>query len=470
MGFPIPNSSKEKPSEEYPSGENRDRVPQLTKVVYALGDHSVNLVLSSTSFFYLIFLTEYAELRPILAGLVIWIARAVDAFSDPAMGRISDLTRFRGQRRRPYFLIGAVPFGLFFALMWSGAPVESQAAKFAYYAFVYTLLSLAMTVVSVPYLALIPEMARSYDERTSLNTYRAAAAVLGTLTAVGMKPLADALGGDATAWFGAGVVGGCLVVAPWLPVHRVSFERPEFRRASNMGFVEGARIAVRQRSYRILVSLYILSRIAMDLVSAMFLLYFRIYIGREEDFGITMALFLCASVLSLPMWLRIAKHCEKGAIFVVGSVWWILANLFIFAIQPDWPRWIVFSAAATAAVGFTVCDLMPWAMLGDVIDEDELETGERREGIFVGFFMFLRKLGGATGVLLVAAVLEFIGYDATVPPEAQTELTVQTIRALTSFGPSLFLLLAVLVALRYSLTRAAHTDILEQLTKRRNVA
>ena len=436
--------------------QNGSRVPLVTKVVYAFGDHSVNVVLSATSFFYLVFLTDYAGMRPILAGLVIWIARAVDAFSDPAMGRISDLTRFAGGRRRPYFLIGAVPFGLFFALMWSGSPLESQAAKFAYYASIYTLMSLAMTVVSVPYLALIPEMARSYDERTSMNTFRSAAAVLGTLTAVGMKPLADSLGGDANAWFWAGALGGCLIVVPWLPVHRVSFERPEFLRVPSVGFMEGARVAVRQRSYRVLVSFYILSRIAMDLISAMFLLYFKIYIGREEDFEITVALFLCVSVLSLPFWLRIAKSFDKRTVFIVGSAWWVLANLFIFAVQPEWPRWIVFCAAAGAAVGFAVCDLMPWSMLGDVIDEDELATGERREGIFVGFFMFLRKLGGATGVLLVAATLDLVGYDGGAPQEAQSDLAVQAIRLLTSFGPTFFLVLAVLIAFRYSLTRAAH--------------
>jgi GPH family glycoside/pentoside/hexuronide:cation symporter len=282
-----------------------------------------------------------------------------------------------------------------------------------------------------------------------------------------MKPLADALGGDANAWFTAGMLGGCLIVLPWLPVHRVSFERPESRRAPTVGFIEGARIAARQKSYRILVSLFILSRISMDLLSAMFLLYFRIYIGREEEFGVTMALFLCVSVLSLPMWLRIARHREKGAIFVMGSSWWILSNLLIFAMQPEWPSWIMYSAAAATAVGFAVCDLMPWSMLGDVIDEDELETGERREGIFVGYFMFVRKLGGATGVLLVAAALELVGYDGTAPTEAQSELTAQAIRILTSFGPSLFLLLAVLVARHYSLTRAAHANILDQLARRR---
>ena len=134
-------------------------------------------------------------LRPALAAAVVWVARVVDAFTDPGMGRISDLTTWKAGRRRPYFLIGALPLGLFFALMWLDVSLDSQGAKFAYYAAVYVGVSLSMTCLSVPYLALIPEMATSYDERTSFNTFRSAAAVLGTFAAVSMKPLADKMRG-----------------------------------------------------------------------------------------------------------------------------------------------------------------------------------------------------------------------------------------------------------------------------------
>ncbi len=81
-----------------PSGE---RLPRRTKIVYALGDHTVNLVLSAASLLYLNYLIDVAGLRPALAGAVVWVARAIDAFSDPAMGRLSDLTRWRRGRRRP---------------------------------------------------------------------------------------------------------------------------------------------------------------------------------------------------------------------------------------------------------------------------------------------------------------------------------------------------------------------------------
>lgn len=446
-----------------PSGE---QLPRRTKIVYALGDHTVNLVLSAASLLYLKYLTDVAGLRPALAVAVIWVARAVDAFSDPAMGRLSDLTRWRRGRRRPYFLIGVIPFGVFFALMWLDVAFESQGAKFAYYSVVYVCVSLAMTCLSVPYLALIPEMATSYDERTSFNTFRSAAAVLGTFVAVAMKPLADALGGDAAAWSQAGMIMGVWVVVPWLAVYRVSFERPGYRRETQVGFAEGARMLVRHPAYRMLSGLFILARIAVDLIGAMFLFYFTYWIGREQDFAPTLLLFLSLVVVSLPFWLHFARVHDKRNIFIFGAAWWIGAQIFLWSAQPDWPRWAIFVIASLAAIGYAVADLMPWAMLGDVIDEDELRTGERREGVYVGFFTFLRKLGGASAVLVVGLMLELTGYVGGAPREQQTEAALMGIRLLTGVAPALLLALAIWVAVGYPLGRAAHQKILDQIRDR----
>ncbi|MCH2169596.1 glycoside-pentoside-hexuronide (GPH):cation symporter [Myxococcota bacterium] len=439
-----------------------------TKITYALGDHSINLVLSATSFFYLYFLTSVADLRPALAGLVVWLARVVDAVTDPMMGRLSDGTRWASGRRRPFFLIGAIPLALSFALMWTVSPFEDQTGKFFYYAFAYALMSVTSTVVSVPYLALIPEMATRYDERTAVNAFRAGAAVLGTLAAVGMKPLVDSLGGGPEAWATTGLIASVWVAVLWLPVHRVSFERSEYQRMVTVGILEGLRIALRQRSYRILMALYIFSRIAIDLIGALFLLYFTFYVGRADDFSKTLALFLLVGVASLAFWLRVSRTSDKRTIFLIGSIWWIVSQLIIYAAEPDWARWSMFLIAAVAAVGYAACDLMPWAMLGDVVDEDELATGERREGLFVGLFMFLRKLGGATAILVVGIALDLVGYVGSADPESQPQLAIDGIRALTSLGPAFFLTLAVLAALPYPLSRKAHADILERVERKRN--
>jgi GPH family glycoside/pentoside/hexuronide:cation symporter len=127
----------------------------------------------------------------------------------------------------------------------------------------------------------------------------------------------------------------------------------------------------------------------------------------------------------------------------------------------------MFAVASLAAIGYAVADLMPWSMLGDVIDEDELITGDRREGVYVGFFTFLRKLGGASAVLLVGIGLDLAGYAAGgVPNAPQTPFVLETIRVLTSVAPALFLALAIWVALSYPLNRAAHQKILDQLRRR----
>jgi len=446
------------------------RLSKTHKAIYALGDHTVNLVLSAISLLYFKFLMDHGGLTPFLAGLVVWIARIADAFSDPGMGRLSDLTRWRAGRRRPYFLIGALPFGIFFALMWWSVPFASEWARFVYYASIYVLVSLAMTCISVPYLALIPEMATDYDERTSLNTYRSAAAVLGTLAAVGMKPAADALGGDSTAWAYTAAATALWLIAPWFAVYAVSFERPGDAHRAPVGFGEGVRALAAHRAYRVLSTLYILARIAVDLIGAMLLLYFAYAIGREGDFAPALTLFFAMVVLALPVWLAVARKRDKRTLFIAGAAWWGLIQIALFLASPEWPRWVMFAVPTLAAVGYAVAEMMPWSMLGDVIDEDELAKGERREGLYVGFFTFLRKIGGATAVLLTGFVLELSGFVGGLERSAQTQLALLSIRTMTSLVPMLVLLLAIAAAFRYPLTREDHARTMGALALRREAS
>ena len=106
---------------------------------------------------------------------------------------------------------------------------------------------------------------------------------------------------------------------------------------------------------------------------------------------------------------------------------------------------------------------MPWSMVGEVVDEDDLATGERREGIYYGMFMFLRKLAGTTMVALALFVLAGLGYTKG---EEQSPAAISGIRILTSLVPAFFLALSIWIARGYPLTRAVHAKILEQLEAR----
>jgi sugar (glycoside-pentoside-hexuronide) transporter len=438
------------------------------KAVYALGDLTVNTALSSLGLIYAsYFLTQVAGLRPALAGLVPLVGRLVDAVTDPAMGRISDLTRWQSGRRRPYFLIGAIPFGVSFALLWQDPPLVTQAARFAYYAAAYCLLSVAMTVLSVPYLALLPEMALGYDARTSLNTFRAVGALTGVFAAVSVRPLADSLGGGPAGFAGAGCVYGVFLALPWLAVHAVSFERPGFTRPTHGTLLQGFRELMRHESFRRLVALFLTGRIAIDLISTLLILYFTFWLGRSEDFEPAMFLFLITVILALPVWLRLARGRDKAAIFMVGAAWWMTTSLSFLFFQPEWPRWVLLVLPPVVALGYAAVDLMPWAMLGEVVDEDDLRSGQRREGLYSGVFTFLRKLAGAVAVFLVLGILDLAGFRQGAE---QTETAREAIRFMSALAPAFFLALSLWFARGYPLTRAAHAGILRRLEESRESA
>jgi sugar (glycoside-pentoside-hexuronide) transporter len=433
--------------------------------MYASGDLALNTALSALTMVYATyFLTQVAGLRPGFVAAFVLIGRGVDAFTDPAMGRISDLCRWKLGRRRPFLLIAAVPFGAAFALLWVDLGTASQWLMFAYYTGVYVLLSLAMTVLSVPYLALQPEMALGYDARTSLNTYRNVGSVLGILAIGALRPLAQALGGGPGGFALAGAIFGALLALPWFPVFAVTWERPEFQeRATRLSLGEGLGVVARHRTFRQLVGLYLCGRIAMDLLGAMLILYFTHFMGRTGDFEPTMVLSLCVVIASLPFWLRIARQREKSRIFIAGAAWWMCCMLMMLAADPTWPGWSLFLLMSFGAVGYAVADLMPWSMLGEVVDEDDLATGERREGIYNGLFTFLRKLGGSIAVVLAMLLLGVLGFSKG---EEQNAATVTAIRQLTTLGPAIFLALAIWIAYGYPLTREKHARIVARLAER----
>jgi sugar (glycoside-pentoside-hexuronide) transporter len=443
-----------------------ERLSARTKLAYALGDHSLNLSLSTLSIFYLFFLTEIGGIRPGLAGFVLFVGRVVDALADPLMGRLSDRTPWKWGRRRPYLALGALPFGLSFALLWVDLGPGPQSEKFLFYSGVYVLHSLASTVVGVPYAALLPELTLDYQERTTLSVWRAAGSTLAILlAAVLFRRLAHLLGGlgGGYDYTRAGLVTACWLTLPWIAVYAATRERPGFQRPSATTFVQGLAVLTRNRVYRRLVGLYVCSRITMDLIGAMFLFWFTYWICRPEDFEFTLGLLLFAAALSLPFWLRLSAHRDKQTVFLIGTSFWLLVQCLLFGAGPGWSRDEILLLGVAAGIGFAVTDVVPWSMLADVIDADELETGERREGLYFGTFSFLRKLAGASAVSLAGIGLELAGFlkDEPQPPGA-----LFAIRLLVGVVPAGFLALALWMARGYTLSREAHARIRAALDAR----
>ncbi len=443
-------------------------LPLHLKLIYGLGDHSVNVALVALTMIFPFYLTEIVGMRIGLAGLVPLVGRSADALSDVLMGRLSDRTRWKAGRRRPYLLIGAIPFALAFAAIWAAPPIESSALEFAYYVAVYVAISVSMTVVAVPYQALLPELTEDYHERTSLATFRSVSSLLGTLlTLVCFRPLVEALGGDARAWAIGGGVLALWILWPWFPIWWVTYERPREEPEHNLTTREYFAALVGNRSFRRLLALFALGRIAIDLPMALFLLYFTYVLGKPEVFEPVMGTFLVCTVLAMPLWLRFAKGRDKATVYNQACVGWFLAFVAFFVLQPEWPLGIILIVAGLAGAGYAAADMIPWSMVADIADEDEIISGERREGLYVGVFTFLRKLAGAIGVASAFAVLDWVGFESG---RQNPEQVLWTLRGMTALVPAMFVLASAFAARGYTLGRLRHREILAELDRRRREA
>ena len=176
-----------------------------------MGDFALMIGYGAIGFYFVFFLTDVAGLPAAWAGYIFLIARVWDAFIDYAMGFITDATKSRWGRRRPYILFGAIPFGIIFALLWI-VPFHSQTLLFIYYLSISVLFNTAFAIISIPYNSMMPELTQDYDERTSISGVRMALSFSGTLVAAaGIMVVVDLFFPGKAAYLSSFPIMGCSI-------------------------------------------------------------------------------------------------------------------------------------------------------------------------------------------------------------------------------------------------------------------
>lgn len=455
-----------------PTAATTEKVPLKAKLAFGAGDVGPAIVTILSGFFLLFFLTDVAGLSPAVAGTILLLSKIWDAFNDPFVGALSDRVQTRWGRRRPWFLFGAVPFGFAFWLLFQ-VPPWSDTGKFWYYLAVSLLLDTAYTVVNVPYTALAAELTDDYDERTSLTSYRFVFSIAASLVAGVAHPLivSAVVAGGSTQQAGYSVSIAVWAVAATLPFVWAfwgTYERHSVAAEEQPRFRDNLRAVFANRAFRYVTGIYLLSWLVVQTVSTLIPYYTLYWLRRPIAFQGPLILAVQGSALVwLLIWSRASRRVGKQGVYYRGMVFMIAVLLLLFAVQPAWPDWLVLLLAALAGVGVATAYLVPWAMLPDVIEEDELHTGYRREGLYFGFVVLLQKLGLALGLFAVGQVLALTGYAA--PPAGQEASwqqpagTLMAIRAMIGPLPALLLVAGLYLVYRYPITRERHEQTLAAL-------
>jgi GPH family glycoside/pentoside/hexuronide:cation symporter len=439
-----------------------------TKAAYAIGDLGNSAGPGTViPFWYLYFLTDVAKLDPALAGLAFSIGKLWDAVNDPLVGMLSDRTRTRWGRRRPYLLFGAVPFGLTFALLWIVPPIQNQILLCLYFAFMYMLFDTAFTLVGCPYDALTPELTLDHDERTSLTTYRMFVSIVaGLLSALVFALFVfPAFSDPQTAFLVIGLLCGVVFIPPVLITFFGTRERVEFQAAETMRFAESLRFLLRNREWRYTVAINLLSWLPVDIATAVFAYFLVYWTGMSKDeASLVQAVILVSATLFLPLVLWMARRLEKKTTYIIATASWIVFMLAILLV-PRGAKVPTYIIAFGVGLGVSSAHVLPRAMSPDVIEVDELMSGRRQEGIYSGINVFVRKLSTMLAVGAIGLALAWSGYVENAIQQTPQALT--TIRILISVVPAVILLVSILVAYAYPLTRARHAEIQAELALRR---
>ncbi len=445
-----------------------------TKMAYGIGDWGPALVAGINGFFLNVFLLEVAGLRPAAVGTIFLLVKIWDAVNDPLIGRLSDNTKSRWGRRRPWLLFGSIPFGLAFFLSYI-VPDISPTGLFWYYLVVALLLDTGYTASNVPYAALTPELTRDYDERTSLNSFRFGWSILGGLAAILLHSNLIGVWDDPRTGYmiSAAIWAGVIIASNVITFFGVKEYYVEEKSSENeMGFLKGLRIVFANKAFVLVCLIYLTSWLALQFVQNNILLWLTYYFGSTDIFNLLVLILQVCAFGFLSLGTLVSARIGKKNTYYVGIGFWMVASVALFIIPPG-QNALLLIAAVVASIGVGTAYLIPWSMMPDVIELDELETGQRREGIYYGFFVFLQKMGLSLALAIANYSLELAGY---VNPEMAGAVTVQNdsvvllLRLFVSIVPLVILVISLILVRFYPITREKHAEIRLQLAQRKLAA
>jgi GPH family glycoside/pentoside/hexuronide:cation symporter len=445
------------------------RLSVREKLGYGLGDTASHFVWDMVGFWILIFYTDTFGISAAAAGTIMFIARLWDMASDPLMGVISDRTRTRWGKFRPYILWTAVPYGVLAVLAFS-TPDLGQTGKVIYAAVTYLLLMTAYTAINLPYSSLGAVMTADSYERTSLNTYRFVCAFIGQLIVSGLAlTLAGTFGqGDNARGYRLTVTLFALIaVVLFLVTFLTTRERIQPPPTQQDSLEQDFRILLANRPWVILATVGVVSFVMFALQNLSLAYYFKYYIGRQESVQLFNVIGSIALIVALPLSKPLAQRFGKKNVFIASS---LLSGTFFALIYLPGAENIAWIYALNILGKMAYAPAVPllWTMIADAADYAEWTTGRRATGLFFSAATFAQKGGWGIGGALAGWLLAAYGYVEQAAE--QTALALTGIKLLVSVFPGLLYMSCALALVFYGLDDATCETMKRELEERRGEA
>lgn len=449
------------PPHDAPAGPD-DRAGLPATLAYALPTIGWAAGLMTVQFFFLKFATDVLLLSPVAVGLVFFFGRIWDAVTDPIAGMLSDATRTRLGRRRPWML-GALPvLCLSIAAVFDPPELEPRAllAWVAVGVFVYYT---AHTAYQIPHQSLGAELSKDHHERNRIFGLMSVGITAGMLGAFGgmQYVTTHAEPREAAARLGLGLAGFMFVVLLIPPL--TLRERVEYQGRGGKAGLRAVGDVLGNPNARALLTAQFVQILGAATLGILAPYYYQYVLGRPDLIAVMPAIFVVSSIVAIPVWIRLTARFGKAPMWRTALVGAALAFGAVGLVPPGG---VVPVGLLMVATGFCIgCGTMVGpSLLADVIDSDELETGDRKEGVYSAAWGFVMKASNACVVLLTGVALELSGFE---PNQEQGERVLWILRGIVGGLPLMAMTGGALILRRYTIDAAAHAEIREAIEARR---
>ncbi len=411
-----------------------ERVPLKEKIFYGMGALMDGGGVALMSCVMLNYMTDHLKIYAASASTVMMISKIWDAITDPVMGHITDNTRSKYGRRKPYMFVGG--FLLIIALLLLFAPIRewgitSQAGMVAYVLIFYMIWNTCSTITQVPYTSMASDISPSFEERNRANTVKLvfSAVAAGLAYVVPLLLLGQLNEGKMSSYvfwiimvavFGT-LFGGGLICTGLFTKERITETGPK-KKFDIKEFLKGYIKPFKNKSYRWHIIMYVSAFTCMDMLSALAAYYAtHVWKGVVLDLGFMQMQFgsmfivaplMVAAVCAFPLVRVLIDKKGKAFAFRVGLPFYIIGGILLAVLDPQWcPPIIIPIVSFIMGLGFGGAQMVPWMVFPDTLDVVELATGERPTGNYSGIMTLVRKVSGALGVGVIGWVLSGVGYD-----------------------------------------------------------
>jgi GPH family glycoside/pentoside/hexuronide:cation symporter len=445
-------------------GESSDRLAASVLIAYALPMAGFSAATATLSLYLLKYSADVLLVAPAAMGTIFMIARLWDAVTDPVAGQWSDRTHTRWGRRRPWMVAASAPILITLVMIWSPPAALYGWVLVAWMAVGLLLYETAQTAFIVPYGALGMEITDDYHERTRLFGWRQMIGAPGFLLGLGFlfamrtaeepREVARLL-----ATVGGLVVAGTILFAAW----RIP-ERKEFSGRGGANLSRAMRDVLRNPHARLLFIVYGIESFAAGSIGVMVPFIMDDVLGRYDLQEVLIGFYAVPQFLLIPVWIRLSRRIGKKTLWLWGMAAMIPGYGGIIWGAEGGPA-LVMVLVTILAAGIGIGSVVVPSIKADIIDFDELRTGERKEGAYTAAWNFIRKAGAGLAIGASGLLLQWSGYDGEA--EAQTQTVKNTILFIAGGMPAAGYAIGMILFSRFSLNEAEHASVLVELQRRR---